>query len=147
MASGALTASLACSLLQLGVNEARVRRIKYVTRSSETSRTIEMATEEVGVREVSPDSVAVGGSPSVPSGGGLTFRAAPRHDMPTEKSSDATPNPSSFSERLLRAIGIRRISDEEYVGMLKKERDGHLERIKELEEQLQKESEGVKDNE
>ena len=84
---GALTASLVCSILQLGYNELRVWRVHYVSRQH--------------------GEAALDSKPSTPS--------------------------RPLRERLLLLLGIHRMSTEEYLMKLKKQREEALRRIAELE--------------
>ncbi|KAJ4487737.1 hypothetical protein J3R30DRAFT_3279579, partial [Lentinula aciculospora] len=65
------------------------------------------------------------------------------HQREREISSPQTAMSSSISrpwtERLLQTIGIKAISDQEHLISLKKQRDAHLNRISELEEQIKQE--------
>ncbi|EJD02385.1 uncharacterized protein FOMMEDRAFT_147370 [Fomitiporia mediterranea MF3/22] len=106
---GMVTASLACSTLQLIVNELDVRRIRYV--SSRTSRSSSITT-------LNADGVNVSDSTTAESG-----------NTPTD--SDSQPG---MGERLLRLIGITKVDDTEYLRRLKAKREKYLERIRELEE-------------
>ncbi|KIK59607.1 hypothetical protein GYMLUDRAFT_672988 [Collybiopsis luxurians FD-317 M1] len=61
------------------------------------------------------------------------------HQQP---STSQTPNVNSskpWTERIFASIGIKSLSDEEYLASLKKQRDVHLERIAEIEDEMKKE--------
>ncbi|KAJ3782434.1 hypothetical protein GGU10DRAFT_396845 [Lentinula aff. detonsa] len=51
-------------------------------------------------------------------------------------------NIAPWTERLLQTIGIRAVSDEEHLIMLKEQRNAHLKRIAEIEEDLKREKGG-----
>ncbi|KAJ3972690.1 hypothetical protein EV361DRAFT_797646, partial [Lentinula raphanica] len=60
--------------------------------------------------------------------------------LPRSTVSVETGNPSrSWTERLLQAIGIRAVSDEEHLDLLRKQRDAHLKRIHEIEQEVERE--------
>ncbi|KIL69998.1 hypothetical protein M378DRAFT_98260 [Amanita muscaria Koide BX008] len=52
--------------------------------------------------------------------------------------------PSSFGDKVLGLLGVRKMDEVEYLEKMKKTRDRHLERIAELEKQLEVESRGDK---
>ncbi|KAJ3736088.1 hypothetical protein DFJ43DRAFT_1150383 [Lentinula guzmanii] len=62
---------------------------------------------------------------------------------PRNITSNETGTPSRpWTERLLQTIGIRAVSDEEHLIMLKEQRNAHLKRIAEIEEDLKREKGG-----
>lgn len=127
--SGAFSVALICTVLQLVVNEAAVVRVKYVsarsgvldmseTRHHAQSPTSER-TSDTGAweREVAPS-------------------ALPKHNLASAPASlpPSIQAPISFGDRVLRAIGMKRLSDNEYLDVLKHQREGYLRKIQELEE-------------
>ncbi|KAF8634088.1 hypothetical protein AX15_001090 [Amanita polypyramis BW_CC] len=74
------------------------------------------------------------------------YQASVSQSLPTEPSSLSSdqnisltePSPS-LMERVVHAIGVRRMTDEEYLQRMKKTREHHLQRIAELEKQLEAE--------
>ena len=95
---GAITASLLCSVLQLGYNELRVWRVQYVTR-----------------RAADTSSSAV------------ETHAASQNPHNTE------PEAPFFERVLLPMFGMKRVSTEEHLAKLTRQRDEALRRIAELE--------------
>ena len=106
---GALTACIACTLLQFGVNEAEVARVKYFSSRPEGASTSQMSA----------------------------------HGPSSKTRQEASP---SIGSQLLLLFGLKRITDEEYLATLKKERDGHLRRIEELEAQLKSDNSALSEN-
>ncbi|KAL5529676.1 hypothetical protein ACEPAG_5661 [Sanghuangporus baumii] len=107
---GAFTASLACTALQLLVNELDVQRVRYVSRLSR------------------PESSSTSAS---------GFSVSEAQNAQSATSTDA--NRSSFGERVLAFLGITKVDDTEYIRRLKAKRDAHLARIRELETQIEEE--------
>ena len=109
---GATTAGLLCSVLQLGYNELRVWRVRYVTR-----QTVETSPNTKPQR-VAPSDAATGAE-----------------ETPTAES--RTP----FHERfVLPLFGVKRVSTEEALARLIKQRDETLRRIAELEAEADKDA-------
>ncbi|THU85645.1 hypothetical protein K435DRAFT_869066 [Dendrothele bispora CBS 962.96] len=106
--SGGVTAGFLCSLLQYMYNELKVARLIYLSHKS-----------NVAQKQSLPDS-------SIP-------RTVDVHN--------GLSNPPTFGKpwtaRMLKYIGIRTLSDEEYLETLKLQRDGHLKKIAELEKELE----------
>lgn len=135
--SGALTASLLCTLLQLGVNEATIWRVKYVSRrTADASQSWPLQQEDDSWEwtTTTPATFDATGSLHHPQTPRPALGPPNIHSSPPPL---APPQPTQpLSQRILSAIGIHRLSDEEYVEVLKKERQGHLDRIRELEREV-----------
>lgn len=58
----------------------------------------------------------------------------------------APERPPSLTQRIIRAVGIRKMTEDEYLEKMKKTRDHHLQRIAELERQLEAERGDGKNN-
>ncbi|KAJ7905684.1 hypothetical protein B0H14DRAFT_2327258, partial [Mycena olivaceomarginata] len=99
----AITAGMACVLLQAAYNEMDIQRIKYVGRLSQA-----------------PETVVV----------------------PVEK-----PTTPSVTARLLGLFGAKPLSDEELLAKLRREREKHLKRMQELEQDLEAERKGEQNTE
>ncbi|KAJ7174016.1 hypothetical protein C8R43DRAFT_634420 [Mycena crocata] len=93
VAPAALTAGMACIILQAAYNEVRVQRIKYV---------------------------------------GKISRPPKSNPVPTE-----APSKQPLSSRILGFFGLKVITDEELLTRLKREREGHLKKIQELEREIE----------
>ncbi|KAL5489847.1 hypothetical protein ACEPAI_4679 [Sanghuangporus weigelae] len=107
---GAFTASLACTALQLLVNELDVQRVRYVSRSSRSGSSSTFAP---------------------------VLSVSEAQNAQNATSSDA--NRSSFGDRVLAFLGITKVDGIEYLRRLKAKRDAHLARIRELEAQIEEE--------
>lgn len=127
--AGAITATLMCTLIQLVVNEARIFRVRYVSRRMQppAQATIVPSTSSSSSPENILSSPPSGSIPRNPTPS-LPHESSPTHPAPPSDS-------SSLSERILGLIGVKKMSDEEYLERLKKRRDGYLERIEEIEKQ------------
>ncbi|KAL0578689.1 hypothetical protein V5O48_003309 [Marasmius crinis-equi] len=111
----AVTVGTACTALQFLFNEVKVSRLQYLSKrlpQSEQTSAI-------------PPSTSLSNST-------------------TTASSNTSPKPqeTSWTSSLLKFVGIRVLSDEEYLTKLYSQRDGHLKRIAELEAQIDKERKG-----
>ncbi|KAI0797594.1 hypothetical protein C8Q75DRAFT_9599 [Abortiporus biennis] len=93
---GMVTASIVCTLLQLGYNEIGVARIRYV------SRQLQASSQKLQIQ--------------------------PNSNEPLEP-------PKSISDRVAGWLGISKVSDEEYLRRLKRQRENYLVRIAELEKE------------
>ena len=107
--SGARTAGLLCTLVQLGFNEVGVMRIKFVSRKIQESQ--------------SPLPADI---PALPT----AFEDGPR---------------LSIFDRLLGIIGFRKLTDDEYIKVLKKQRNEALQRIAVLEQERREREESHED--
>lgn len=127
--AGAITATLMCTLIQLVVNEASIFRVRYVSRRMQppADATIVPSTSSSFSSENILSSPPSGSIPRNPTPS-LPHESSPTHPSPPSHS-------SSLSERILGLIGVKKMSDEEYLERLKKRRDGYLERIEEIEKQ------------
>ena len=128
MFPGAFTASLACTALQLVVNEFDVRRVRYVSSRSSRPATSTSVPSTSQTRHSTDDptnseSLFVAGSGA----DGLQATG-------TDVSASEPESGPSFGERMLAFIGITRVDDEEYLRRLKARRERYLTRIRELEE-------------
>ncbi|KAF5373728.1 hypothetical protein D9758_000727 [Tetrapyrgos nigripes] len=105
---GGFTAGVLCSVLQYMYNELKVARLIYLSHELKNS-------------------------PSRPTSN--TTDSQPR----TVVVHNGLPSPASpgktWTSTLLEYIGVKSISDEEYLKVLKSQRDGHLKRIVELEKE------------
>lgn len=129
--AGAITATLMCTLIQLVVNEASIFRVRYVSRRLQppAEATIVPSTSSSSSPENILSSPPSGSIPRNPTPS-LPHESSPTHSAPPSES-------SSLSERILGLIGVKKMSDEEYLERLRKRRDGYLERIEEIERQEQ----------
>lgn len=127
--------ALSCALIQVAVNEARVQRIRFISKSTPAHST----THGTHVLET------VHAPPSELHAHALARDASA---LPHKHSTDQSPilvegiegpEAPSFGERLLALIGITKVSDDEYLRRLKAKREIHLQRIRELESILEKE--------
>ncbi|THG99445.1 hypothetical protein EW145_g7265 [Phellinidium pouzarii] len=118
--SGAFTAALACTTLQILVNELDVQRIRFVS-----------ARQGSASPSVASDISANSDSPSTSLETASTGAAEQSEQAP------------SFGQRLLGFIGITKVSEEEYLRRLKARREMHLARIRELEEEQQRSEESI----
>lgn len=107
---GAITVGVIATLLQLGYNEIGVQRLKYISRQH--------------TAEPEPRSVVVASTPA-------TYQEAPETTL--------IEDPRSWKARILSLMGVRKMSEEEYLKRLKLQREHHLVRIKELEQKLEEE--------
>ena len=87
---GATTTGLICAALQLAANEAHIQHVKFVSRRSEETESVQITSQP----------------------------AEPKRP---------------FSERIFDALGMSRVSDEDYLKLLKHKREGYLRRIAVLE--------------
>lgn len=111
--SGASTGAIICTLLQIGVNEFDVARVRYLSR-------LQSAHSESTTPSTRPPS------------------AEEPLDQPQLVSPPEPKQP--LSERILDRMGLfGKISDEEYLEMMKKKRDGYLVRMEHLRHQLEAE--------
>ena len=133
--SGTITLALSCALIQVAVNEARVQRIRFVSKSTPAHATTH-GTHILESVHVPPSELHA------------HALARDANALPHKRSTDRSPSlvegaegseTSSFGERLLALIGITKVSDEEYLRRLKAKREIHLQRIRELEALLEKE--------
>lgn len=108
---GASTAAIVCTVLQLVYNELGVARVKYVSRM---------------MQNASPQPSKQVGTDSTPALAAL---------VPAVVSSDSETPKRPMSERILTALGFHKISDDDYIAMMKRKRDGYLRRIAELEKE------------
>ncbi|TDL24849.1 hypothetical protein BD410DRAFT_785569 [Rickenella mellea] len=114
--SGMFTATLLCTFLQFVVNEASISRVKFVSRRSTVQ-------------------------PNPPSNPSSTLSASDVPlNIPSSTDFDETPPPTlpqqprmTFGQRLASLLGVKPVSDEEYLEKLKRERQMHQRRIDELE--------------
>ena len=110
---GALTACIACTLLQFTFNEVAVARVKYVSSRMEN----------------------------------LPFSNPSIEEQRLSSADSHNTNTSIFSkDRLLGLFGFQKVTDDEYLTSLKKERDVYMRKIKELEAELGDSSESSKSN-
>ncbi|KAI6022721.1 hypothetical protein EDC04DRAFT_2506953, partial [Pisolithus marmoratus] len=117
LVSGLGTGALLCTLLQWGVNELHIFRIRYVYRTTATS-----------LPAVGDESDAVKG-----------HDANDRLVLPSvQMVSYQHQKAESWGDRILSAFG-RRVSDDDYLKRLKTERDTYLRRIEELEREPSRE--------
>ena len=133
--AGAITASLMCTLLQFAVNEAAVFRVRYVSKRLQSiPGPSEGPTSPIHTESVltSPPSSTTVRNPTP---------ALPHEPISSYPSSNSTSGSAPLSERLLALIGVKKMSDEEYLERLRKRRDGYLKRIQELEEQERRQGE------
>ena len=68
----------------------------------------------------------------------LESTSQPPADPPLEHTLAHEPSPTLI-QRIIQAVGIRKMSEDEYIERMKKTRDHHLHRIAELERQLEAE--------
>ena len=131
--AGAITASLMCTLLQFAVNEAAVFRVRYV------SKRLQQSSEPIPVSSEGPTSPIHAENVLTTPPSSTTIRsptpALPHEPISSYPSSNPPGRSTPLSERLLALIGVKKMSDEEYLERLRKRRDGYLKRIEELEEQ------------
>ncbi|TCD62177.1 hypothetical protein EIP91_007261 [Steccherinum ochraceum] len=109
---GAVTAMVACTALQLALNELGVVRLKMIQRRLTEAQAI----------EADPSQQQLPSPPVV---------------TPTKQPMTVVPPPPSnpMSQRVFGWFGFRKVSDEDYLERLKLERDAHLQRIAELEKE------------
>lgn len=106
---GAITVGAICTLLQLGYNEFGVQRLQYIS------------------RQHAPEA-------------GSHLNAIPQTGVNTKALESASAEqPLSWKAKILSLMGVRRMSEEEYLERLKLQRDSHLMRIRELERKLEEE--------
>jgi hypothetical protein len=111
---GFIAGGLVCTLLQLAGNEAEVARVKYVANK--------LKQPEPAVRTPAT-------SVTVP---------ASKPDLTAESVSQRP-----WTDRVLDRLGFERMSDEQYLEKLKRSREVHLARIRELEQELEQEQQNV----
>lgn len=107
IAPGVTTAALICTFLQLVYNELGIMRIKYVSNKLQSSG------DMVPAQTLPP-----------------TTPAPPRVRIDHEP-------PRPMMERILTALGFHQIPDQEFLAMMKRKRDGYLQRIAELEKDIE----------
>ena len=93
----------------------RVQRVKFL------SRPLPPAPATIGEEETKKEA-------------NLKITSTTKPVGPMTKSTNQIERHPSFSERIFALLGVKRVSDEEYLKRLKQERDGYLERIQDLEE-------------
>lgn len=122
--SGAITVGAAATLLQLGFNEFTVQRLKLISRQR---------SPEGGIISTTPQS-------------GLTLRSPLAIEQGPTPGGSPTPEqePTSWKTKALSLLGIKKLSEDEYLQRLKLQRENHLLRIAELERKLEEEK--AKDN-
>lgn len=80
----------------------------------------------------------------------LRYISQQRHESTSQPPSlqhTLVPEPSpTLMERIIHAVGIRKMTEDEYLERMKKTRDHHLHRIAELERQLEAERGDAKNN-
>ncbi|KAJ3567719.1 hypothetical protein NP233_g6179 [Leucocoprinus birnbaumii] len=108
--SGAITVGVAATLLQLGYNEVQVQRLKMISRR----------------RSMTPSPVSAEPQP-------VFTPAASEPVAPLEQES------TSWKAKALSILGVKRLSEDEYLERLKLQREHHLLRIAELERKLEEE--------
>lgn len=111
------TGALLCTLLQLAYNELGVMRLNYISKKLQSP----MKTEARSNLSISQP---------VPAATSETSLSSP--------SVERVP----WTDRVFSLFGLQKVSDEEYLARLKRDRDAHLRRIAELE----KETEQTKSN-
>ena len=111
--TGMTTGALLCTLLQLAYNELGVSRLKYI---SQKLRTPPVETKDQAI-------------PSIPQPASVVVSST----LPSEPPSEPIP----WTERIFTAFGLQKVTDEEYLARLVRERNAHLRRIAELEREAE----------
>ncbi|KAI0072791.1 hypothetical protein K474DRAFT_1604461, partial [Panus rudis PR-1116 ss-1] len=116
---GISTGGIVCTILQLAYNEVGILRVKYVSRRLRESA--KQDTTPLTSPSLSP-------APSSPLSTSTPEAKATEAAQPT-----AEPRP--WTDRVFTLFGLTKVSDEEYLERLQRERDAHLRRIAVLEKE------------